>query len=113
MHSTGDKKIALEMITDEHVQGLMKDFGLENDTPEGQAEILDVIGETLMSRVVLEILKRLPPEEQPKLEKYFGSGDLKGLMAFLAPHIPDVERFINETVMNELASIREDMKRQA
>lgn len=49
-----------QLLADDLAKRLLADLGMENDSPAEQAEFLSILGENVMSRVALEILKVLP-----------------------------------------------------
>ncbi len=101
MTDTTDQKLVDEILGDEFTKQIITELGLENDTPEAQAELITMIGENLMSRLVLEIVKVLPESEHDAFEKFIGSGKLVELRDFLLPHIPDLDRFIQREITKE------------
>lgn len=91
----------LAVLADENTRKVIRDLGLEADMPEVQAEIISMLGENVLNRVVFEIVKVLPKEKIPEFETYLDSGNIQGFKEFLAPFIPDLEAFIQEAAQTE------------
>ena len=89
-----EKQMVEELLGDDLVRNIIKEFNLENDTQEEQAEFVAELGENIMVSVIDEILKRLPQSAHAKFRLLFEGGDAGALKSFLDSHIPDVERFI-------------------
>ena len=78
-----DKKLIEELLGDEYAATIIREFALENDTPEGQAQFIALLGENVIQRITFEILKILPEADVATFESFIGAGDLEGLRKFL------------------------------
>lgn len=104
-----DQQLLEDVLADEGVCTLLKDLGFEQDTPEGKTEVIGIIGDTIMERVLLDVLKKLPEDAREGFEKNLNSGDMESVYTYLAPHIPDVNQFITTSIKNELTAIRAEL----
>ena len=93
------------------VQEIITDLGLQDDSPEVQAEIIDMIGKLIFKEMTLEILEALPESERASLDEHMGSGDMQALRAFLEKHIPDVDAFLGNAAQRAYAAVKERARR--
>lgn len=91
----------LKELIEDAAQATLKELGIQDDTPEAQAEVLRLVGKNIFDRVMLEMLKVLPPHTYEMFEKFIRSGDIDGLRAFLEPYIPDLDAFIRREAEKE------------
>lgn len=103
-------KLLHELLNDDIAQSVILDFKLQDDTPEEQAEFISQLGENIMLRLTLEILKLLPESEHERFKEFIGSGDMPGLRTFLMPHILDLDRFFQHEVMKEYEATKTRMR---
>ncbi|HWO07265.1 MAG TPA: hypothetical protein VNM40_01620 [Candidatus Paceibacterota bacterium] len=104
-----EQKFIRELLGDEFAQTVIRECGLEDDPPEAQVQFITLLGENIIQRISLEILKALPESEIPKFESFIGSGDMDGLRTFLLPHVPDLDRFIQHEAMKEYEATKTRM----
>ena len=90
-----------EIMGDDFTRQIIAELEIQNLPPEIQAEIISMLGQNVMSRVVLEIVKVLPKSQYDTFESFMDSGDLDGLRAFLMPHIPDLSDFVRREASKE------------
>jgi hypothetical protein len=83
-----------KLLSNQAMQSLVKDLGIEGDTPEHQAEIMMMIGSNITKRLVLAFVNALPDSTHVEFETYIGSKDIDGLRTFLEKHIPDLDELI-------------------
>ena len=88
------------------VQEIIADLGLQDDSPEVQAEIIGMIGKLIFKEMTLEILEALPESERAALDEHMGSGDMQALRAFLEKHIPDTDAFLASAAQRAYASVK-------
>lgn len=105
-----DATFIKELLGDEFAQAVISELGMQDETPEEQAEFISELGLNVMLRVNLEIAKLLPEEERPQFESFIGSGDIDGLRKFLAPHIPDLDRFVYEVSQTEYEGVKKRIR---
>lgn len=106
MSTSTEQKLIRDILRDDMARKIISELGLENDTPETQANIIEMIGENIQNRLLVEVLKALPEKDHSHFAAYIGSGDLEGLRSFLAPYIPDLDRFIQNLAITEYESIK-------
>jgi hypothetical protein len=96
-----------ELLGDDSMRALLEKLGIENDTPEAQAQVLDAIGQVVFKHMTLEVLKALPEEARVELDAHMGSGDMMAFRTFLAGHIDDVDGFLQKAAKDAVASVLE------
>ncbi len=94
------------MLHDDFGVRLIEELGLQDDTESTQATIISMVGENMISKVILEILKVLPESEHKTFESFMESGDLAGLQTFLSKYIPDLDAFVQLHAKNEYEDIK-------
>lgn len=109
MKKDKDKQLIDALLGDEFATTIIQEFGLENDPPEAQVQFITLLGENIIQRISLEILKLLPDSQHDKFESFIGSGDMDGLRAFLLPYIPDFDRFVFNESQLEYESTKKRM----
>lgn len=105
-----EAKILQQLLGDSFAQSMVDEMRIASDPPEVQAEMLSLLGENIFQRVVLEILKKLPPDAVQAFRAQIGAGDLEALRATVAPHIPDLDAFVASEAQKELTLLRERMR---
>jgi hypothetical protein len=101
-----DTKLIKELLGDEFAQKILAEIGIEGDPPEIQAQFISEIGEAILQRMVLEILKRLPKAEATQFEELIGGGDMEAIRSLVSPHIPQFDQFIADTAQKEYLLIK-------
>ena len=96
-----EQQFIAQLLGEDIGTSVISDFGLEDGTPEEQAEFITQLGENIMLRLTLEILKIIPDSEHEKFKELMGAGDMPTLRQFLLAHIPDLDRFIQHEVTKE------------
>ena len=104
-HSSDDETIK-EILSDDLTKQIIAELGLEAETPESQADIIAMIGENVLQRVVIEIAKELPEEARQGFEPFIGGGDIPGMREYLLPYIPDLDRFIQRHAAAEFEATK-------
>ena len=94
MNSAQQKKMIGELLGDTFTQEVLQELGVQNSSREAQEEVLAKVGQTILERVMLEILTVLPESDRDMFESYVGSGDLAGMRSFLEPRIPNLDEFV-------------------
>lgn len=95
-----------EILGDEYTKNIVQELGLQNNSPDEQANIIALLGENIFKRVMLEIFTALPKEHHDKLESYLGSQDVLGMRKFLLQHIPDLDKLIRHHAEVEYESTK-------
>ena len=84
---------------------LSKDLGIDKDPPDMQAAGLSIIGEAVMTHVVVELLQRIPEFEHSRFRELLASGPAEALFSFLNSQIPDIEDFVLKEARKEADAI--------
>jgi hypothetical protein len=111
MNKKKEKSIILEQLGDKVSQEVLQAFGMNEDTPEEQAQFLADAGEVIMQRVMLEILKKLPEAALPRFDHLVERGSEQEWKEFLGQYIESPEAFIEDEVKKEVGAIRREMGR--
>ncbi len=107
-----DQKTLDKLLSDDVVRQLIKGMKIENEDPAAQARIFSLVGELVMQKVTLELLKRLPKSEGEKFEALIGSGDMQAMRELLEPHIPHLDAFIQEEAKKEFELLTSRMEQK-
>ena len=105
-----DSDIIKKLLGDDFTQQVILELGLSNDPLDVQAELIASVGETIMQRVVLEIVKKLPDVFAKKFENLIGAGDMQAIRALVTLYIPNLDEFIAAEARKEYAIIRDRMR---
>ncbi|MBI4094145.1 hypothetical protein HY417_04225 [Candidatus Kaiserbacteria bacterium] len=92
------------ILRDEMVEALIKELGLENDSPEAQADAIAQASENMLARLFLEIFKIVPAPKHAELNAVLDGGDHEKLVAFLSPLVPgaDADAFLKDVIRREV-----------
>lgn len=101
-----------DLVSNEAMQSLIKDLGIENDAPEDQIEIMMMIGSNVTKRLILAFITRLPEDTHTEFESYLGSNNTEGLLIFLEKHIPDLNQLIMDEAKQEFEETLAEADRQ-
>lgn len=96
-----------KLLGDELTQQIIKEMGIERDSPETQGALLSMLGDRIMQRIVVKIIKKLPASERVKFESLIGEGDILALRTLLHPYIPDVDLFIATEARHEFDTLKQ------
>ena len=94
------------MEQDELKKLIEKELGMEEFPEELQDEMIGKIGEQVMLRITLEILKRLTPEEQEEFEKIVSEGDYQAGYEFASSKISGFQEFVKGEALKELVELK-------
>jgi hypothetical protein len=94
------------LLGDDFTKGIVRDLGIENESSEIQAKVVDRLGQAIFERIVLEVLKVLPPSEHDAFESFMGNGDFAGLQAFLQEKVPDGESLVQKAASDTYESVK-------
>lgn len=98
------------LLGEDFARDIVAEFNLGALSSDAQAEFISELGLLVTQRLVLEISKALPESEREKFNEFIGSGDMDGLKAFLLPHIPDLDRFVQAEAMKEFEATKTRMR---
>ena len=87
-------------------QMVLKDLGLENADPIGQAEVIASIGQNIMDRVLLEVLKVIPQNDHDEFHAILEKGSPVEIRDFLKVRITDFDQFVQHYAAQELEATK-------
>lgn len=90
-----------QLLGDDFAKALIRDLGLEHETPEAQAYLVSSLGQNVFERITLEVLNTLPETEYENFSALTKAGDMNALRTFLEKHIPNLDGFIQKTARAE------------
>ncbi|OHB18504.1 MAG: hypothetical protein A2854_00015 [Parcubacteria group bacterium RIFCSPHIGHO2_01_FULL_56_18] len=90
-----------QILGDDFAKSFIHEMGIENESPEAQAHLIASLGENILNRITLEMLKVLPESKYEKFSSLVGAGDMDALRAFLEKHIPALDNFIQKAAKEE------------
>lgn len=91
-------------IPESLLKSLSEQMGISNEPPEMQVAALQAISKTVVARVLVEVMKRIPEAERDHMTEI--EGDLNALLAFVKKHIPDLDEFILAEGEKELKAVK-------
>lgn len=100
------------ILNDEMTRAVLRDFGLENASDEAKARLLAGLGENIMGRVMIEVLKVLPEARRPEFDELIGRGDPEALEKFIFPYIPNFDLFVQQEARKEVDRTKEYMRQE-
>jgi len=92
---------------DELEELVAKELSIESFTEKEQSALIAKIGENIIKRVTLEILRVLPEDKQEEFGKLVGSGEFKDMDEFLKPYIPNLNDFVNNESKKEIEEFKQ------
>jgi hypothetical protein len=84
-------------------------LGIGNLPPEQQEHIISNLGQVVMERVMLEILKRIPESQQSAFDALADSGDQVGMETFLKQQVPGIDSIVQGAAQEEIRAFKEFM----
>jgi hypothetical protein len=75
---------------------LVQDLNLKDIPESTQNEIIDQLGQNVMRRVTMEILKKIPENKYDEFDQISRTGDVTQIQNYIAQYIPDTDAFIRE-----------------
>ncbi|MEK7558445.1 MAG: DUF5663 domain-containing protein [Patescibacteria group bacterium] len=85
---------------------IAKELGAGALRDEAKDELIMKMGENIMKRTTLAILKRLTLEEQNEFEKIAGSGDYQAVYNFASSKIDGFQEFIKNEASQEILEFK-------
>jgi len=100
-----------QLLQDPFAKETLRECGIEeNSSPATKIMVLDKIGEILMKRLTLEILKKLPEKEHKKFDKLLFAGKSTDVWYdFLSPYVGDVDMFVQKVTSGQMDSIKQEL----
>ena len=94
------------MATKKLQQTILEELELTDLPEETQIKLLTQMTESVLKRITIRVLERLPEQDRIDLEKLQADGDLEKVNEFLKDKIPNYEQMIQEIV----SEFKEEMK---
>lgn len=89
---------------------IIQDLGISSLPEEAQNEIIESLGQNIIRRVTLEILKQIPEDKHEEFDDISQTGDQSQIMAFIETYIPNADEFIQtktQETIDEFKSLAE------
>lgn len=99
-----------DILNDEMTQEVLLEFGLENASDDAKARLLAGLGENIMGRIMIEVLKVLPEARRAEFDDLVGRGDPEALEKFIFPYIPNFDLFVQQEAKKEIDRTKEYMR---
>lgn len=96
------------MEPDELKKLILKELAIEELSPEEQDELLIGIGENIITRTTLAILKNLSLKDQIEFEKVVSGGDYQAGYNFASSKIENFQDFIKKEILDELMEMKKE-----
>ncbi|OGZ04332.1 MAG: hypothetical protein A2648_01130 [Candidatus Lloydbacteria bacterium RIFCSPHIGHO2_01_FULL_41_20] len=85
---------------------IIRELGAEALPEEARDDLIIKIGENIMKRTTLAILKRLTIEEQNEFEKIAETGDYQVAYNFASSKIENFQEFIKNEALQEIMELK-------
>ena len=106
------KKIIDEILGDAFTTQVLQELEAQHLSREAQERVLALTGDAILKRVTLELLAGLLESDLDEFESLIGKGDQAALREFLAPRIPNLDRFIMNHAMKEYETMKTQVRMQ-
>jgi ATP phosphoribosyltransferase len=87
---------------DDYINLIIKDKGLDSESPEVLAQIKSDLSESIENRINAMIITNIPEDKLEDFEKALDSNDQEKIQAYIKKEIPDID----QKVALELAHFR-------
>ncbi len=99
-----------DILNDETTQAVLREFSLEDASDDERARFLAGLGENIMGRIMIEVLKILPEPRRAEFDELMGGGDPEALEKFIYPYIPNFDLFVQQEARKEIDRTKEYMQ---
>lgn len=96
------------MEPDELKKLILKELGAEELSSEEQDELITGIGENIITRTTLAILKNLSIEDQVEFERVVSEGDYMAGYNFASSKIENFQDFIKKEILEEIMEMEKE-----
>ena len=96
-----------DILNDEMTQAVLREFALENASEDERSRFLAGLGENIMGRIMIEVLKVLPEQRRAEFDELVGSGGPEALEKFIYPYIPNFDLFVQQEARKEIDRTKE------
>jgi hypothetical protein len=91
------------LMKDEILAAAIRELGFEHLSEEGKQAALAGIGENVLGRVVLEVLKILPVTKHEEFRAMIGTASPLKIYTYLSPYIVDMPGLVQRVAAAEIA----------
>ncbi len=93
-------------MQDEIAQTIIAQLGLSELPEEAQQETIAVLGETILGRIVVEILTILPKTKHEEFRAMIGTASPLKIYNYLSPYIVDIPALVQRVAADEVAETK-------
>lgn len=86
---------------------LVRELGIEGLSQEAQEETLAVLGEGILERVVIEIVRVLPAPKHAEFRALIGTASPLRIHTYLEPYVSDFPAFVERYAKEEVVRFKE------
>jgi len=94
------------MDTQEIRKQIITDLKLDNLPESLQNDIIEKLGQNILQRVALEILKEIPEERRDEFDIVSDAGDLDKTRCFVEQFIPNLDEFTKQVTAKEIEEFK-------
>lgn len=80
-------------------QKIVSELNIENLPKQTQDDIIDALGQNILEKVILEVLKKIPED---KRETFDSLRDPEEIRSFVSTYISDYDAFVQEVMAKEI-----------
>ena len=95
------------MDPEEIKKQIVTDLKIENLPESLQNDIIEKLGQNVLQRVALEILKKIPKEHHDEFDAVSDAGDPDKTRSFIEQFIPNLDEFTKQVTTREIAEFKE------
>ena len=94
------------MDTEEIKKQIVADLKIDNLPDSLQNDIIEKLGQNVLQRVTLEILKQIPKEHHNEFDTISDSGDPDKIRSFIEQFIPNLDEFTKQVTAKEIIEFK-------
>lgn len=94
------------LMKDEILAATIRELGLEHLSEDAKQAALAGIGENVLGRVVLEIMKILPKTKHEEFRAMIGTASPLKIYTYLSPYIVDMPALVQRVAAAEIAETK-------
>ncbi|MFZ2887123.1 MAG: DUF5663 domain-containing protein [Minisyncoccia bacterium] len=95
-----------DLLGEEMAESILAKLGIEREDTDTQNATLHLMSEAILTRVVVEIFKKIPESERADFEAIAKSGDPQKILDFFLKFIPNLDAFVEEAARKEFEVIK-------
>jgi gas vesicle protein len=88
-------------------ESIIKDLGIDQLPEDKREEVLLMMTEALLKRILIVALEKIPGNKKEEFDKIFASKDSEKINEFLSDNIPDYEKMVKNEIENFKNEIKE------